>query len=89
VIVWDTLGISHSLKQMVAMLAGGVFGSLGMLGLLILLQRRLMNARVAAQTKGRDKLLLGWIFITLALGLSTIFESANHRDGHMMVLLMN
>ena len=89
VIVWDTLGISHSLKQMVAMLAGGVFGSLGMFGLLILLQRRLTNARIAAQTKGRDKLLLGWIFITLALGLSTIFESANHRDGHMMVLLMN
>ena len=26
VVVWDTLGVSHSLKQMVAMVAGGVMG---------------------------------------------------------------
>jgi nitrate reductase gamma subunit len=88
VIVWDTLGISHSFKQMIAMIAGGVFGSLCMLGLLILLHRRLTDARIAAVTKTGDKVLLLWIFVTLGLGLSTIFESAHHSDGHMMVLLM-
>jgi nitrate reductase gamma subunit len=88
VIVWDTLGISHSFKQMIAMVAGGVFGSLCMLGLLILLHRRLTDARIAAVTKTGDKVLLLWIFVTLGLGLSTIFESAHHSDGHMMVLLM-
>ena len=88
VIVWDTLGVSHTLKQIIAMVAGGVFGSIGMLGLLILMHRRFTNVRISAVTKTGDKVLLLWIFVTLALGLSTIFESANHTDGHMMVLLM-
>ncbi|MBC3884748.1 respiratory nitrate reductase subunit gamma [Undibacterium griseum] len=88
VIVWDTIGITHSVKQMIAMVAGGIFGTLCMLGLLILLHRRLTDPRISAVTKTGDKVLLLWIFITLGLGLSTIFESANHSDGHMMVLLM-
>ncbi|MFZ6686906.1 respiratory nitrate reductase subunit gamma [Undibacterium sp. SXout11W] len=88
VIFWETLGVSHSFKQMIAMVAGGVFGSMCMLGLLILMHRRLSDARISAVTKFGDKVLLVWIFITLGLGLSTIFESAQHRDGDMMVLLM-
>lgn len=88
VAVWDALGIAHGTKQMIAMLAGGIFGSVGMLGLLILLHRRLTDPRIAAVTKQSDKVLLLWLFVTLGLGLSTIFESANHLDGHMMVLLM-
>ncbi|MBC3879184.1 respiratory nitrate reductase subunit gamma [Undibacterium sp. FT79W] len=88
VVVWDTLGITHSFKQMIAMVAGGIFGTLCMVGLLILLHRRFSDARISAVTKTGDKVLLLWIFITLGLGLSTIFESANHSDGHMMVLLM-
>lgn len=88
VVVWDTLGVSHGFKQMIAMVMGGVFGSLCMLGLLILMHRRFTNARISAVTKLGDKVLLLWIFVTLSLGLSSIFESANHTDGHMMVLLM-
>lgn len=88
VVVWDTLGVTHGLKQVVAMVAGGVFGSIGMLGLLILIHRRFTDARISAVTKTGDKVLLVWIFVTLALGLSTIVESAEHTDGHMMVLLM-
>lgn len=89
VIVWDTLGVSHSFKQMIAIVMGGIFGTLCMLGLLILMHRRFTNARISAVTKTGDKVLLLWIFVTLALGLSTIFESVNHSDGHMMVLLMS
>lgn len=88
VVVWDTLGVTHSFKQMIAMVAGGIFGTLCMVGLLILLHRRFSDARISAVTKTGDKVLLLWIFVTLGLGLSTIFESANHSDGHMMVLLM-
>ena len=88
VIVWDILGISHGFKQMIAIVMGGVFGTLCMVGLLILMHRRFTDARISAVTKTGDKVLLLWIFVTLALGLSTIFESMEHRDGHMMVLLM-
>lgn len=89
VAVWDALGVSHGFKQGIAMSAGGLFGSLCMLGLLILLHRRLSDPRIAAVTKPGDKVLLLWIFVTLGLGLSTIVESAGHMDGHMMVLLMS
>jgi nitrate reductase gamma subunit len=89
VAVWDALGVTHGFKQMIAMVAGGLFGSLCMLGLLILIHRRLTDARIRAITKPGDKLLLLWLLVTLALGLSTIAESAQHRDGHMMVLLMS
>jgi len=88
VAVWDAIGVTHSFKQMIAMIAGGIFGTLCMLGLLILMHRRLSDPRISAVTKGGDKLLLLWIFITLGLGLTTIFESAQHTDGHMVVLLM-
>lgn len=89
VIVWDTLGVSHGFKQVIAMSAGGAFGGLCLLGLLILLHRRFTNARIAAVTTTGDRVLLVWILVTLVLGLSTIIESASHTDGHMMVLLMN
>lgn len=87
-IVWETIGVSHTLKQLVAIVVGGIFGVLAMVGLLILIHRRFSNARISAVTKFGDKVLLLWIFITLGLGLSTIYESANHTDGHMMVMLM-
>jgi nitrate reductase gamma subunit len=88
VVVWDTLGISHSLKQMVAMTAGGIMGGIALIGLLILLVRRSSSARLAHVRKAGDRLLMPWILITLVLGLSTIFESAGHLDGHMMIKLM-
>ncbi len=89
VAVWDALGVSHSFKQVFAMSAGCVMGSLALIGLLILLHRRLSNDRLAANTTWRDKLVLLWILATLLLGLSTIFVSAQHLDGHEMVLLMS
>lgn len=89
VFVWDAMGISHGLKQAFAMVAGGVMGGICLVGLLILLHRRLSDARIAAVTRGGDKILLLWILITLLLGLSTIFVSASHMDGSMMVQLMH
>lgn len=86
--VWDTLGVSHGAKQIFAMAAGGVMGSLCLVGILILLARRFTNDRLRAATSVKDKIVLLWILGTLLLGLSSIFVSAGHLDGHMMVLLM-
>lgn len=88
VAVWDALGVSHSTKQLVAMVAGGVMGTVCLIGLSILLWRRLTHPRIRAVTSTGDKVLLIWILLTLLLGLSTIVVSAGHRDGHEMVLLM-
>lgn len=89
VAVWDFLGVSHSLKQGFAMTAGGIMGGLALIGLLILLVRRAQSARLAAVRRPGDRLLMPWILITLLLGLCTIYESAGHMDGHMMVQLMH
>jgi len=88
VVVWDTLGVSHTVKQAVAMIAGGVMGGLCLAGLLILLHRRLTHPRIAKATRTGDKVLLLWLLATLLLGLSTIVVSAGHMDGHMMVQFM-
>jgi len=88
VMVWDALGVTHSFKQLVAMSAGGAMGTLCLIGLLLLLHRRLTNPRLAANSTWRDKLVLLWLLATLLLGLSTIWVSSQHRDGHEMLLLM-
>jgi nitrate reductase gamma subunit len=86
--VWDTLGVTHGAKQLFAMAAGGVMGTLCLVGILLLLARRLGNERLRAATTFKDKIVLLWILGTLLLGLSSIFVSAGHLDGHVMVLLM-
>lgn len=88
VVVWDTLGVTHGAKQLFAMAAGGVMGSLCLVGILLLLTRRFSNDRLRAATNLKDKVVLLWIFFTLLLGLSSIYVSAGHLDGHVMVLLM-
>lgn len=88
VVVWDTLGISHAFKQMVAMIAGGILGGLCLIGLVMLLGRRINSERLIINTTWSDKLVLSWLIMTLLLGLTTIHVSAQHLDGHEMVLLM-
>lgn len=89
VVVWDTLGISHGAKQLVAMVAGGVMGGLCLVGIVILLARRIQNERLRHATTFKDKIVFLWILATLLLGLSSIYVSASHMDGHTMVTLMN
>ncbi|KFI09074.1 respiratory nitrate reductase subunit gamma [Massilia sp. BSC265] len=86
--VWDTLGVPHGAKQLFAMVAGGIMGTLCLVGILMLLARRIANDRLRRATTFKDKIVLLWILGTLLLGLSSIFVSAGHMDGHMMVLLM-
>ena len=67
---------------------GGFFGAMCFVGVLLLLIRRLSNERLVANTTWRDKLVLLWILVTVLLGLSTLFVSAQHLDGEEMVSLM-
>jgi len=86
--VWDTLGVTHGAKQLFAMAAGGVMGTLCLVGILLLLARRFGNERLRAATSFKDKIVLLWILGTLLLGLSSIYVSTGHLDGHVMVQLM-
>ena len=89
VAVWDALGVDHGAKQLFAMAAGGLMGTLCLVGIVLLLARRFASDRLRGVTSFKDKIVLLWILATLLLGLSSIFVSASHMDGHMMVLLMS
>lgn len=79
--------ISAGHKQLMAMVSGGTAGLLAFVGVSILLQRRLSDARIRTTSRFSDVLLLVLLWIQLALGLATIPMSAQHLDGGMMMKL--
>lgn len=87
--VWDTLGVSHGAKQMLAIVAGGVAGVICMAGGLLLLHRRIFDARVRATSSFGDTAILILLLAQLGLGLATIPLSLQHRDGAEMVKFMS
>jgi nitrate reductase gamma subunit len=70
--VFDALGMSHSFKQWLAIVVGGAAGVAGLVGITILLHRRLFDARGRATSSFADTAFVLLIGIQLALGLGTI-----------------
>ena len=81
--------ISTENKQLLAMVSGGFFGVLCLIGLLMLVKRRLTDDRVRASSSTSDILILLVLLAQLVLGLLTIIASTQHMDGSVMVLLAN
>ena len=74
-------------KQLMAMVSGGIAGTLGFIGVTLLLHRRLFEPRIRINSKTSDIVLLVLLWLQLALGLATIPVSAQHLDGSMMMKL--
>ncbi len=87
--VFDALGISHGAKQLLAIVAGGFAGVMGILGASLLIHRRFFDARVRAASSFADNMVILLLWAQLALGLGTIPQSLQHLDGHEMVKFMN
>lgn len=85
--VYNAIGIATATKQMGAMIAGGIAGSMALVGLILLVHRRLAEPRIRATSSRMDIFILLWILATLMLGLTTIFASMAHPDGSVMVQL--
>lgn len=81
--------ISTADKQLLAMVSGGLFGFLCLLGLVMLLYRRITDPRVRASSSFGDLVVLLLLLVQLVLGLCTIVISADHMDGSVMLLLAN
>lgn len=86
---FDWVGISHGAKQMMAIVVGGTAGTLCMIGLVMLIHRRLFDARIRVTSSFGDIAVLLILFVQLALGLASIPVSLDHLDGSEMVLLMS
>ncbi len=87
--IFDALGISHGAKQLLAVVAGGIAGVMMLVGGLMLLHRRLFDARVRATSTFADTGILVLLMAQLILGLSTIIVSLQHLDGHEMTKFMS
>ncbi|MGZ8182213.1 MAG: respiratory nitrate reductase subunit gamma [Methylobacter sp.] len=85
--VYHALGLSTSAKQILAVVAGGVFGGVCLKGIIILIRRRLTDARIRATSSRMDIFILLLIGLQLALGLMTLPISLYHYDGANMLLL--
>ncbi len=86
--IFDFLGIGHGFKQLMAIVVGGIAGGFALIGALVLLHRRLSDARIRATSSFADIAILVLLTIQLALGLGTIPLSLGHLDGEEMVRFM-
>lgn len=85
--LYTSLGLGVELKQMIAIVAGGVFGVVCWIGLTILMHRRLTDSRIRATSSTMDIVVLALLWIQLTLGLVTIPYSLQHPDGSVMLVL--
>lgn len=84
---WYIVFISPADKQLLAMIAGGIFGSICFVGISMLIYRRLFDPRIRKNSRFSDIFILLLIFVQLLLGLATIPFSAQHLSGENMVVL--
>lgn len=87
--VFEAIGISHTAKQIMAIVVGGVAGIAMLVGGLLLAHRRLFDPRIRANSSFADTSILLILIAQLLLGLATIPISMGHLDGHEMVRFMN
>ena len=86
--IWHALGVEAAAKQLLAIVAGGVAGLACLVGLVLLLHRRLADPRIRATSRASDVFVLVLLLAQLLLGLISIPVSAGHLDGAEMVKLM-
>ena len=88
--IWafDLIGVPHGLKQMTAIVAGGIAGVACFIGLTLLVHRRLFDPRIRKTSSFGDIAILLMLYAQLILGLATIPVSMGHLDGHEMVKFM-
>ncbi|GIL07098.1 respiratory nitrate reductase subunit gamma [Betaproteobacteria bacterium PRO7] len=86
--IWHAIGVEAPAKQMLAIVAGGIFGLLMLAGLAILMHRRYTEPRIRATTTTMDWIVLWLLLLQLLLGLFSITVSWQHLDGAEMIKLM-
>lgn len=80
--------LSPSQHQLLAMVTGGIAGLVAIIGLSILIHRRLADPRIRANSRKWDIAVVLLLWLQLALGLLTVPLSAQHMDGAMFMTLV-
>ncbi|VVD64329.1 nitrate reductase [Pandoraea morbifera] len=75
--------LTASRHQLLAMVGGGAAGVVAIIGLTILILRRIGTPRVRATSRTWDIVIVFMLWFQLALGLGTVLLSMRHMDGAM------
>lgn len=86
--LFEVMGISHTAKQIMAIVVGGIAGIACFIGLIVLIHRRLADPRIRKNSSKSDIFVLFLLLVQLTIGLFTIFISLEHLDGEEMVRFM-
>jgi nitrate reductase gamma subunit len=78
---------SPTQHQLLAMVGGGIAGLVAIIGLSILIHRRLGDPRIRLNSRKWDIAVVLLLWLQLALGLLTVPLSAQHMDGAMFETL--
>jgi nitrate reductase gamma subunit len=80
--------ITASQKQLLAVVAGGVAGSICFIGLSLLLHRRIFDPRIRLTSHRTDLAILMILWVQLLMGLATLPSSLQHvSEPHTMLQL--
>ena len=82
------LGTQPIGHQLLAMVVGGIAGLIAIIGLTILLHRRLADPRIRLNSRKWDIAVVLMLWLQLALGLLTVPLSAYHMDGALFETLV-
>ena len=85
--IYMAAGLTPAIKQLVAIVAGGIFGAICFVGLTLLVHRRLFDPRIRGTSSAMDIFILLVLWTQLCLGLLTLPFSFEHRDGSVMLQL--
>ena len=80
--------ISPAQHELLAMVVGGLAGVIAIIGLSLLIHRRLTDPRIRATSRRWDIAIILMLWAQLALGLLTVPVSALHMDGVLFVTLV-
>lgn len=85
--IYHALGLSVKAKQLLAIAAGGVLAVICLIGMTLLIHRRLFDRRIRLTSKPTDIFILLFIYAQLVLGIVGIPVSLANSDGTYMLVM--
>jgi len=86
--VLSLLGVSVRAHQLLAVVAGGLSGTLAWIGLTLLVHRRLFDTRIRKTSSSMDIFALLLVWVQLTFGLVTVPLTLHHLDGELFTQLV-
>lgn len=84
-----SLVLTPTQHQVLAMVVGGIAGAIAIIGMSILIYRRLTDPRIRLNSRKRDIVIVFMLWAQLALGLLTLPFAASDKSGRLLETLIS